>query len=425
MSTSRPLADDCFLHDRDRMRHGDVVKLIVERLHPVVGKRTMGLDEAPGHYLAQPVAAPRDVPLHDNSAVDGYAFAHADYTRLVALTLGPRVAAGDAILDPLPPGMAARIFTGAIMPPGADTVAMQEDCSLVDGGVQIPEGLKSGANRRRAGEDLKAGDPLLAAGHALRPQDIAALASIGMAKVPVFEPLRVALVSTGNEILDPGSTESLADGLVFDSNRHMLAALCRHLPINVTDLGILRDDMDGIAAALKDAALHHDIVLTTGGASKGEEDHIVKAIDRLGKRHLWQIAIKPGRPMSFGQIGSCVFIGLPGNPVAAFVCFLLYCHPAMRILGGGNHSEPQRIRVPAGFAIDRKKPDRREFLRGWLETDATSGTVAHKFQRDGSGLISGLRSADGLIELDEDTRAVQPGDPVSYIPLSQFGIKSG
>ncbi|MEM9107148.1 MAG: gephyrin-like molybdotransferase Glp [Pseudomonadota bacterium] len=425
MSTRRPLADDCFLHDRDRMRHHDVVKLIVERLHPVVGNGTVGLDAALGRYLCEAVTAPRNVPLYDNSAVDGYAFSHAEYERLDSLALGPRAAAGDRPLQPLKAGTAARIFTGAIMPPGTDTVAMQEDCVLNDGSVQIPEGLKPGANRRRAGEDLKAGDPMFAPGHNLRPQDVAALASIGMARVPVFNPLRVALVSTGNEIVDPGTQQQIADGLVFDANRHMLSALCHPLPVTVTDLGILRDDSDTISKTLKSAAADHDIILTTGGASKGEEDHIIDAIDRLGKRHLWQIAIKPGRPMSFGQIGSCVFIGLPGNPVAAFVCFLLYCYPALRILGGGTHREPVRLQVAAGFSIDRKKPDRREFLRGWLETDAVSGTVARKFERDGSGLISGLRSADGLIELDEDRRSVKPGDPVSYIPLSQFGIGSG
>ena len=270
-----------------------------------------------------------------------------------------------------------------------------------------------------------AGDVLLGTGQLLRPQDIAALASIGIAQVPVFQRLRVAIVSTGDEIVDPGTVADLEEGQVFDSNRHMLAALCDHLPLQVTDLGILEDDEAAIEAALSDAAGGHDVILTTGGASRGEEDHIVNAIDRLGKRHLWQIAIKPGRPMSFGQIGACVFLGLPGNPVAAFVCFLLYCHAAMRLLGGGIHHEPLRFEVPAGFEIKSKKPDRREFLRGWLETDQGTGTVVRKFQRDGSGLISGLRSADGLIELDEDVRAVRPGDMVRYIPLSQFGIITG
>jgi molybdopterin molybdotransferase len=425
MSKSRPLADDCFLHDRDRMRHADVVALIVERLHPVVGSGTVGLDAALGMYLADEITAPRNVPLHDNSAVDGYAFAHADYASRQTLALGPRVAAGDAPPGPLPSGTAARIFTGAIMPAGADTVAMQEDCTLVGDSIQVPKGLKCGANRRLAGEDLRSGEPMLAPGQALRPQDIAALASIGMSRVPVFDPLRVALVSTGNEIVEPGAADRLAEGLVFDSNRHMLSALCGHLPVSITDLGILRDDRDVITAVLEEAAADHDVLLSTGGASKGEEDHIVRAVDQLGKRHLWQIAIKPGRPMSFGQIGACVFLGLPGNPVAAFVCFLLYCHAALRILGGGTYREPVRIPVPAGFAIESKKPDRREFLRGWLETGADTGTVVRKFKRDGSGLISGLRSADGLIELDEDTRAVKPGDLVNYIPFAQFGIGAG
>lgn len=426
MNKTRRLLDDCFLHDKERMRHRDVIDMIVERLHPVVASQTVALDASAGRYLAQQITAPRNVPLHDNSAVDGYAFAHADYAKNNVLLPGPRIAAGDSAQTPLATGTAARIFTGAIMPPGADTIAMQEDCEVADDGtVRIPPGLKPGANRRRSGEDVQAGDRLLESGQCLRPQDIAALASIGMADVPVFRPLRVAIVSTGNEIIEPGSAAVPGDSQVFDANRHMLAALCRNLPVDVTDMGILEDDEKTVTDALSAAAAQHDVILTTGGASRGDEDHIVNAIDRLGKRHLWQIAIKPGRPMSFGQIGDCVFLGLPGNPVAAFVCFLLYCFPAMRILGGGVHREPTRFEVPSGFEIKAKKPDRREFLRGWLETDIDGGSTAHKFQRDGSGLISGLRSADGLIELDEDRTSVELGDRVHYIPLSQFGIKTG
>ncbi|MCP4319991.1 MAG: molybdopterin molybdotransferase MoeA [Hyphomicrobiales bacterium] len=427
MNKSSRLMDDCFLHDKDRMRHDEVVSLIVSRLNRVVGSETVGLNDALGRYLADDITAPRNVPLHDNSAVDGYAFAFSDYSENTEFSLGPRIAAGDSSPAPLAAGVAARIFTGAVMPPNAETVAMQEDCTVsVDGAtVQVPAGLQLGANRRLAGEDVMAGDVLLNTGQVLRPQDTAALASLGIADVPVFDRLRVALVSTGNEIVDPGTVKTLEMGQVFDSNRHMLAALCNHLPLDVTDLGILDDDEAAIAKTLTSAVATHDVILTTGGASKGEEDHIVNAIDTLGKRHLWQIAIKPGRPMSFGQIGACVFLGLPGNPVAAFVCFLLYCHAAMRVLGGGVYRDPVRFHVPADFEIKSKKPNRREFLRGWLAADENGKMVVRKYQRDGSGLISGLRTADGLIELDEDIRAVHPGDLVKYIPFSQFGIKTG
>ncbi|MCY6380279.1 gephyrin-like molybdotransferase Glp [Hoeflea prorocentri] len=424
MSQSPSLINDCFLHDKDRLRHGEVVELIVERLHRIVDTEDVRLDSALGRYLAESVTAPRNVPLHDNSAVDGYAFTHADYAKQQTLAVGARIPAGEANPPALVQGTAARIFTGAVMPPNADCVAMQEDCGLSEDGteVTIPAGLRPGANRRLAGEDVKAGDDLLSLGQRLRPQDIAALASLGRANVGTYRRLKVAIVSTGDELVEPGQTDALERGQVFDSNRHMIASLCAGLPVELTDVGILRDDEDNIADALSKVAADHHVILTTGGASRGEEDHIVTTIDRLGKRHLWQIAIKPGRPMTFGQVGNCVFLGLPGNPVAAFVCFLLYCYPAMRLLGGGRHKEPQRFRIPAGFAIEKKKPDRRELVRGWLEPDDSGAMVARKFRHDGSGLISGLRSADGLIELDEQTVSVEQGDPVTYIPLSQFGI---
>jgi molybdopterin molybdotransferase len=235
--------------------------------------------------------------------------------------------------------------------------------------------------------------------------------------------LRVAILSTGNELIEPGATE-LALGQVFDSNRAMVKSLLARLPVSVSDLGILPDDPQRIEATLIDAANGHDVLLTTGGASRGEEDHIIPALDRLGRRHLWQIAVKPGRPMTFGQIAArdhdCVFVGLPGNPVAAFVCFLLYVRPALALLGGGPAIAPPRFRVPAGFAIARRKTGRREFLRAWLEAGADGTLHAVKFPRDGSGLVSGLCAATGLIELPEDIEAIAPGDLVSFLPFEAF-----
>jgi molybdopterin molybdotransferase len=192
--------------------------------------------------------------------------------------------------------------------------------------------------------------------------------------------------------------------------------------VSVTDFGILADDAAIIEEAISRAAETHDLILTTGGASRGEEDHVITTIDRLGKRHLWQIAVKPGRPMAFGQIGDCVFMGLPGNPVAAFVCFLLYVRPAITILAGGLWQEPSRFLLPSAFSLPRKKQNRREFLRGWLETDESGRTCVQKFPRDGSGLITGLRKATGLIELSEEVESVEMGEPVAFIPFSEFGI---
>jgi molybdopterin molybdotransferase len=427
-TASRRLLDDCFLHDRDRMRHDEVLALLDQRLRPIVASETVPLDRAAGRFLAGPVVAPRNVPLHDNAAVDGYAFAFADYAHRATLGVGPRIAAGDLEPRSLGKGEAARIFTGAVMPDGGDTVAMQEDCEIgFDGAtVTVPKGLKPGANRRRAGEDVKAGETVIREGTRLRPQDIAAIASLGEAHVDVCAPLRVAIVSTGNELLDPSDTRPFSAGNVYDSNRAMLKALAALLPVEIADCGIAPDDPARVEALLLQTAAENDVVLTTGGASRGEEDHLVETLDRIGKRHLWQIAVKPGRPMTLGQISDgtrdCVVFGLPGNPVAVFVCFLLYVRPALIRLGGGIAAVPPRFPLPAGFQIARKKKDRREFLRGWLETDGRGQTIVRKFERDGSGLITGLRQATGLIELPEEVDKVVPGQTIAFIPFSSLGI---
>lgn len=415
----RKLLNDCFLTDKDRLTHEECLSILTGRLSAVTGVEELPLAQTSGRWLAADIIAPRNVPLHDNSAVDGYAFAAPASGELPVIT---RITAGDLGSHRLAPGQAARIFTGAPMPAGADTVAMQEDCKISDDGgtVTIPAGLKPGANARRAGEDVAANSAVLHRAARLRPQDMAALASFGLPKIAVRTPIRIAILSNGDELLEPGAP--IAPGQVYDSNRSMLHALAATLPCTVTDLGILPDDSALIEATLAEVAKTHDVILTSGGASRGDEDHIINAIDTLGTRHLWQIAVKPGRPMSFGQIEDCVFLGLPGNPVAAFVCFLLYVRPALTILGGGTYSEPVRFPVAAGFDVPNKKPGRREFWRGWLEMGADGRPVAHKFARDGSGLISGLRMATGLIEITEATTSVAKGDLISFLPFTGFGI---
>ncbi len=423
MNTGRKLLDDCFLHDKDRLRHEECLSLILERLAPVTGNSIVPIDSANGMYLAQDVAAARDVPLHTNSAVDGYAFAHSSLEITGGtLEVSARIAAGDLAPARLAAGTAARIFTGAALPSGADTVVMQEDCEASPDGrsVDIPPGANPGSNIRKAGEDLRAGETVLKPGQRMRPQDIATLASLGFAEVEMFEPVRVALVSSGDELVQPG--EPISEGQIYDSNRTMIASLLCSLPVEISDLGVLADDVSVVEAELEQASRSHDLILTSGGASRGEEDHIVEVLDKLGKRHLWQIAIKPGRPMVMGQIGDCAVMGLPGNPVAAFVCFLLYCRPAIARLGGGSWNEPQRFPVPAGFSVPKKKPDRREFWRGWLEHGQDGKLVAQKFTRDGSGLISGLRQATGLIEIAEDVTEIRQGQELAFIPFSQFGV---
>lgn len=417
----RRLLDDCFRHDRDRLRHEEALALLRERASSVVDVESVPVGEAHGRILAEDVTSPRDVPTFDNAAVDGYAYRAADYEPAGGwFPVVLRAAAGHPAGEPLPKRGAARIFTGAPVPEGADTIAMQEDCEPhVQGDrgfVAIPPGQKPGANRRKAGEDLKVGDVIAAAGRRLRPQDLAALASVGAVDVPVFRRLRVAIASTGDEVARPG--DPLPPGGVYDANHVMLTALLSALPIDVHDLGILPDDRKAVEARLSQAAGEHHAILTTGGASRGEEDHVVTAIDRLGTRHLWQLAVKPGRPMSFGQIGDAATVGLPGNPVAAFVCAILYVRPLLLALAGATWEEPQRFPLPADFAIE-SKPDRREFLRGRLQQVDGRVSIA-KFPRDGSGIITGLRQADGLIEVPEDVTRVSRGDLVSFVPLHQF-----
>lgn len=420
----RRLIDDCFLTDSERLRHDEALAILRQRVTPVVDAETVPLVAASGRILAAAVDSPRAVPGSDNAAVDGYAYAHADYEAAGGFfPVAARIAAGHP--PPLPhiAGTAARIFTGAVMPAGADTVAMQEDCETHEQEgralVAIPPGLKVGANRRRAGEDLAAGAVVAAAGTRLRPQEIAAIASTGAAELRVFRPLRVALVSTGDEIVRPGA--SLPPGGVYDSNHYLLAALLRTLGIAPVDAGILPDEEGQVRSTLAGLAAGHDAVLTTGGASRGEEDHLVSSLDAIGKRHLWQLAVKPGRPMCFGQIGDCAVLALPGNPVAAFVCFLLYVRPMLTLMGGGTWPEPQRFEVQAGFEMRARKTGRREFLRGRL-VRRDGVTWVEKFGRDGSGLITSLREADGLVEIAEDVEAVTRGQAVTFLPFSGLGI---
>jgi molybdopterin molybdotransferase len=419
------LSDDCFVHDKKRLRHAEALAILKQRLAPVAGRETVPLAEAAGRILAEPAVASRPVPAHTNAAVDGYSFAARDYDAGAGceLPVAGRAAAGRRLDEAPAPGTAVRIFTGAILPSGHDSVVLQEDVEAKMAGgrtvVCIPAGLKRGANVRRAGEDVEAGATLIEAGTVLRAQDLAALASLGLAEAACFARLKVAIVSSGDEVVRPGAPFS--EGLVYDANAPMLQALVASAGAVPTDLGILPDDPVEVRRGLADAARRYDALIVTGGASRGEEDHTVAVLDALGKRHLWQLAIKPGRPMSFGQIGDCVVLGLPGNPVAVFVCFLLYAWPMLRRMGGAAWPEPCRYRLPALFAFPGRKTGRREYWRGILK-ETPHGLGVDKFARDGSGLISGLRAADGLIEIPEDVGDVQPGDRVAFIPFSEFGM---
>jgi molybdopterin molybdotransferase len=308
-----------------------------------------------------------------------------------------------------------RIFTGAPMPQGADTVFMQEDVEHEpDGRVILPAGLRAGANMRPAGEDIAQGALALRAGQRLRPQHVALAAALGLAHLEVRRRIRVAVFSTGNEVVAPGAARDSAQ--LYDSNRYMLASLLRRLGCEVADLGILRDDRAALSAGLKDAAAKHDLVLTSGGVSTGEEDHVRASIEAAGSLVLWRMAIKPGRPVAMGVIEGTPFIGLPGNPVASFVTFAYVVRPVVLALAGSAPEPLVALPVRADFTYKKKK-GRREYVRASLHM-SPDGPLARKFPREGAGLLSSLCETDGLVELGEDVERVVPGDSVGFLPYA-------
>lgn len=416
-----PVQDDCFAGAGPRLLAGEALALLQARVAPVVAAETLPLAAACGRLLAEPLIGERDVPAFDNVAVDGFALAHADLapdrpTRL-ALVEG-RAAAGHPYGSPLPSGRAVRVLTGGALPAGADTVVMQEDVEVAAGAVTVPPGLRPGVNRRRAGEDIRAGAIVLPAGRRLRPQEIGVAASLGRTSLAVWQPLNVALLSTGDELIEPG--QPLRHGQAYDSNRSMLQGLLVGLGCQVTDLGICADRPAVVAERLASAARDHDVIISSGGVSQGDEDHVALSVERLGRLHFWQIAVKPGRPLAFGQLGGAIFVGLPGNPVAAALCFLLFARPMLIRLAGGAWPEPTRYPVPATFTLP-KKPGRREYLRGRLVT-ADGHLAVERIAREGSGILTSLCEADGLIELAEDRQEVRPGQAVDFLPFSELGL---
>jgi len=414
------LSDDCFVFDGPLLPVADVERLIAERVVSVSGCESARLRDAAGRVIAKDVIAPVNLPPFDNSAVDGYAVRAADLEaeRESRLAVVDRVAAGHAAGRVLGSGEAIRIFTGAPMPAGADTVFMQEDCRLKEGSVIVPPGLKLGANRRLAGEDIRAGAVALPAGRRLAAQHLALAAALGLTELPVRPRVRVALFSTGDEIVEPGAP--LSKAAVYDSNRYLLAGLLARFGAMVTDLGILVDDPKVLTREMAAAAESHDLVLTSGGVSTGEADYVRKAIESVGRIVFWRIAIKPGRPVAMGVIRAstagegAAFVGLPGNPVAAFVTFARVVRPLLLRLAGAR-PEPL-IALPARAAFSyKKRKGRREYVRVALRPAAAGGVEAFKHAQDGAGILTSLTETDGLAELGEDVTHVEPGSTVDFL----------
>jgi molybdopterin molybdotransferase len=415
------LSDDCFAFGGPLLPVEEIERLLAERIAPVAETERVNLHAAAGRVLAADLVATVDLPPFDNSAVDGFAVRHADLARAgeTRLTVIDRVPAGHAAAQPVAAGQAVRIFTGAPMPPGADTVFMQEDVRLDGDRVIVPPGLKPGANRRRAGEDVPAGTVALPAGRRLAPQHVALAAALGRVDLTVRRRIRVALFSTGDEIVEPGAPRP--QPALYDANRRLLAELAGRLGADVTDLGILPDDPQALAQAISAAATGHDVVLTSGGVSTGEADHVRTAVERIGRLVFWRVAIKPGRPVAMGVIpapgggSGAAFAGLPGNPVAAFITFVRVVRPLLLRLSGALPEPMVALPVRAGFSY-RKKLGRREYVRVTLAR-APDGTIeAKKFPQDGAGVITSLTQTDGLVELPEQTTEVEPGATIGFLP---------
>lgn len=373
--------------------------------------------DADGRVLAQDVVAELDVPAHDNSSMDGYAVRSSDWANATTvLQVNQRIAAGSSGTA-LAAMSAARIFTGAPIPEGADAVVMQEDCTTTEPGrVCIATQPKAGQWIRRRGEDVRSGRSVLHKGELLAPESVGMAASIGYEKLVVATPVRVALFSTGDELVMPGDVlpKDMKPGAIYNSNRFFLRALLMRLGCTVTDMGIVPDKLDATKAALANASSSHDLVLTSGGVSVGEEDHIKPAVQALGQLNLWQIAIKPGKPFAYGKIGNAHFIGLPGNPVSSFVTFVLLVRPFIRKLQGATQVAPESIAACAHFNWP-KADKRREFLR--VRRNSAGGLDL--FDNQSSGVLTSAVWADGLVD-NPPGQSIAQGDTVQFIPFSSL-----
>jgi len=400
----------------DLHSYEEALALLLGHARPVTGHERVALAEALGRVLSEPVVSPIDVPGWDNSAMDGYAVRSEDLVGAPPrLRVVQRIAAGSAgqIVEP---GTAARIFTGAPLPPGADTVVMQEVCERDGDWVSIGQVPRPGANVRRAGEDIRARTSLIPAGTRLGPAHLGLAASVGVGDLQVRRRLRVALFCSGDELVMPG--QPLGPGQIYNSNQFTAAALLRALGCEVVNLGIVEDSLEATCEVLARAAAAADLVLATGGVSVGEEDHVKPAVERLGSLDLWKIAIRPGKPLAFGHVGETPFIGTPGNPVSLFVTFVLFARPFILRLQGREDVEP--FAIPAATDFDWPKPDdRREYVRARLEAGEGGAARVKIYPSRSSAVLSSVAWANGLAVIPEG-QVLQRGDPIDFLPFSEL-----
>jgi molybdopterin molybdotransferase len=394
----------------------EAVATLLEHAHPIGDGERVPLGNAAGRIALQDLLSPIDVPGFDNSAMDGYALHSRDMAlaQTRGLDVSQRIPAG-VQGKPLHPGSAARIFTGAPVPEGADTVVMQEHCRIENDRLFIGKPPEAGANIRPRGNDIAAGDTILPAGTLLQAAQLGLAASVGIAEIEVRRRLRVAIFSTGDELVEPG--QSLAPGQIYNSNRYLLNALLYAQGCDVVDLGSIADSLEATRRTLSTAAEQADLVIASGGVSVGEEDHVKAALQSLGELTLWRVRMKPGKPLAYGHIGAVPFLGLPGNPVSVYVTFLLFARPYLQRLQGRIRTMPQTWPVAAGF--DHRTSDRREYLRVRVSGDPLRGLTAEKYPRQGSDVLSSVAWADGLVEIAENAQ-VLPGDTLRYLAFAEW-----
>ncbi|WP_135080486.1 gephyrin-like molybdotransferase Glp [Terasakiella sp. SH-1] len=411
--------DSCFATPGAMMPLDEARQCMAEKIKPMADTTTLPLRQCVGKILAENVVAQQNVPPHNNSAMDGYAVKFEDLNPdgETKLPVTARIAAGHPLGRDAQSGEALRIFTGAPIPNEADTIVMQENATEADGFVTFPKGAapKKGANFRKLGEDIKIGDTILEKGRKLRAADIGVCASVGLTEIQVYKPLKIAVFSTGDEITDAG--EPLGEGCVYDINRYTVLSMLESMGCEVTDLGILPDDLDLITSSLKEAAADHDVLFTSGGVSLGEEDHVKTAVSQLGQINFWRIAIKPGRPIALGEVGDTPFIGLPGNPVATLVTFMMIARPMIAGFSGRRDIATRSYKIPAAFDM-KHKGGRYEWQRAYLK-ETPYGPVVELFHTTGSGILTSMVKTDGLVEIPDHAHEIEAGDLVDFIPYSE------
>lgn len=393
----------------------EALAFMLSAARPVADVEVIPTLEANGRVLAKAQVSEMNVPGQDNTQMDGYAVRAADCADGAAtLTVSQRIPAGH-VGQPLLPGTAARIFTGALIPEGADAVVMQEQCEATGNLVTVRHAPKPGEWIRRAGEDITNGSIILPAGTRLRSQELGLAASVGLAQLPVRRKLKVAVFFTGDELTMPG--EPLAPGAIYNSNRFTLRALLENLGCEISDHGIVPDSLDATRAVLRDCAQQNDLIITSGGVSVGEEDHIKSAVEAEGKLNMWQIAVKPGKPLAFGEVQNAFFVGLPGNPVSSYITFLMFVRPFILRLQGVEDSRALAPRAyPLRADFDWTKPDRRnEFLRARFNDKGGLDL----FTNQSSGVLTSTVWGDGVID-NPPGRSIMAGDTVRFIPFSEL-----